>query len=109
MRRGDEQLRDEVFVLGRRAGDAAAAALLRAVRGHRVALDVAAVRDGDDHVLFGDQLLDGDLALVVDDLGAALVAELLADRASSSMITFMSCVSSAQDRLQAIDGLAQLA
>jgi hypothetical protein len=31
------------------------------------------VGDGDDHVLFGDQVLDGELAFVAGDLGAALV------------------------------------
>ena len=33
--------------------------------------------DGDDHVLFGDQILDRELALVAHDLGAAVVAELV--------------------------------
>ena len=109
VRRGDEELRDEVFVLGRRAGDAAPAALLRAIGGHRVALDVAAVADGDDHVLVGDQLLDGDLALVVDDLGAARVAELLADGGQLVLDHLHQPRLRRQDRFQAIDGLAQRA
>ena len=62
MRRGDEQVLDEVFFLGRRADAALAAAPLRAVERQRRALDVAAVGHGDDHVLVGDQVLDVDLA-----------------------------------------------
>ena len=109
VRRGDEELRDEVLVLGRRAGDAASAALLRAVGGHRVALDVAAVADGDDHVLVGDQLLDGDLALVVDDLGAALVAELLSDLGELVVDHRHQAAVRGEDRLQAIDRGAERA
>jgi len=38
-----------------------------------------AVRDGDRDVLFGDQVLVGHLAVVGDDLGAPVVAELVDD------------------------------
>src|SRR6185312_13808195 len=107
VRRGDEELRHEVFVLGRRAGDAAPAALLRAVGRDRVALDVAAVADGDHHVLVGDQLLDGDLAFVVDDLGAALVGELGADGGQLLLDHRHQPAFARQDRFQAIDGGAQ--
>ena len=76
MRRGDEDLGDEILVARRHAGAAAAAAPLRAVGRERHALDVAAVRDGDDDVLALDQVLVLDLALDVDDLGAPRGGEL---------------------------------
>ena len=62
VRRRDEQLGDEVFLVRRRAGDAAAAAPLRAVERLGAALDVAAVGDGDDHLLGRDHVLDVDVA-----------------------------------------------
>jgi hypothetical protein len=37
------------------------------------------VGDGDDHVLFGDQVFDRELAFIARDLGAPLVAEALGD------------------------------
>ena len=79
MRRADEQVLDEVAVLDVHAADAAAAAVLLAVGVERQRLDVAGAGDRDHHLLVGDQVLDVDLALGVDDLGAALVAEALAD------------------------------
>src|SRR5439155_347740 len=75
VRRGDEQVLEPVVFFGVGGDDALAAASLPAVRGDREPLDVAGVGHGDDHVLFGDQVLDRELALVGDDLGAALVAE----------------------------------
>src|SRR6266850_2576798 len=73
--RRDEQVLDPIVFLGVRADDALAAAPLAAVRRYRQPLDVAGVGHGDDHVLFGDQVLDRELALIGDDLGAPLVAE----------------------------------
>src|SRR5262249_36516680 len=52
---------------------------LRAVRGHREALHVAAPGDGDDHLLLGDEVLEVDLALARDDLGEPGVGMALAD------------------------------
>ena len=72
---GDEEVLDPVVLLEVGAVEAAPAAALLLVGGDRDPLDVAGVGDGDDHVLFGDQVLDRELALVADDLGAALVAE----------------------------------
>ena len=80
VRRRDEEVLDEILFLERRAVVTAPAAPLLLVRRDRRALDVAGVRDGDDHLLFGDQVLDRELALVARDLGAALVAVLLGDR-----------------------------
>ena len=77
VRRADEEALDEILVLQPLPAQPASAAALLAVRRDRGALDVAGVGDGDDHVLFGDQVLDRELAFVARDLGAALVAVLL--------------------------------
>src|SRR6185436_9957430 len=74
VRRGDEQVADEVLGAGAHADAPLAAAALVAVGRDRRPLDVAGVADGDRHVLFGDQVLDVDLAGGVDDFGAPLVA-----------------------------------
>ena len=73
MRRGDEELLDEVVFLELYAAHALAAALLLAVGGHGQALDVAAARDRDDHVLVGDEVLDVEVTRLVGDLGTTLV------------------------------------
>src|SRR3569833_2307971 len=59
---------------------AIAAALLLAVKVGLGARGVAAARDRDDDVLFGDQVLHGHVAVEGDDLGTPLVAELVHDR-----------------------------
>ena len=79
VRRGDEQVLDEVLLARRRADLASSAAALRPVEAHGVPLDVALVRDRDDHVLFDDEVLDGERAHLVDDLGAARIGVLRAD------------------------------
>ena len=79
VRGGDEQVVDVVLVLDLRPAQALAAPPLRTVGGDREALDVATGRDGDDHLLVGDEVLDVDLALGGDDLRAPLVAEALPD------------------------------
>ena len=54
-----------------------AAAVLAAVVVAAGALDVPAAGDGDDHLLFGDQVFDAHVAVEAEhDLGAAVVAEL---------------------------------
>ncbi len=76
---------DEIGILRRvalargHANDAASSAALRAIAGDVRALDQRAVRDGDDHALVGDQVLDRDLAFVGHDLRAALIAVLVLD------------------------------
>ena len=74
---GDEQPRDEILVARLHAGAALAAAALRPVGRERHALDVAEMRDGDDHVLALDQVLVLDLAFLIDDHGAARRGEVL--------------------------------
>ena len=79
VRRGDEEVLDVVAFFEVHAHDPDAAAVLRAVGRDRQALDVAGGGDGDDHLLDGDHVLDVDLVLGGDDLGAAVVAVHLLD------------------------------
>src|SRR4029079_12798307 len=74
---GDEQVLHPVVGLEVGAVEAPAPAALPLVGGDRDPLDVARVGDGDHHVLFGDEILDRELALVAQDLGPPVVAELL--------------------------------
>jgi hypothetical protein len=75
----NEEVLDVVVLLHVHPGHAHAAAALLAIRGQRQRLDVARLRDRDDHLLVGDQVLDVELVLGVRDLGAALVAIALGD------------------------------
>ena len=86
MRGGDEQPRDEILLAHLHAAAALAAAPLRAIGRERHALDVAEMRDGDDHVLALDQVLVLDLGLLLGDLGAARRGELLLTAASSVLM-----------------------
>ena len=81
VRRGDEEMLDEVLFARLRADAAFAAARLVAIDVHRRALDVAGMADGDGHVRIGDQVFDLDLVDGVHDLRAALVAVFLLDLA----------------------------
>ena len=69
VRVGHEEVRHGVLLDGAGADDALAAARLAPVGDERLALDVAAPRDGDDDVLVGDEVLVGELLV-----GAALDA-----------------------------------
>ena len=73
VRRGDEEVLDVVVVLHVHPHHADAAAALLPVGGDREALDVAGARDRDHHVLLGDHVLELELLLGGDDLGAAVV------------------------------------
>ncbi len=75
----DDELGDEVLVAGLHAEAAGAAAALLAVDGDGRALEVAGVGDGDGDLLVGDEVFEGELVGLVEDLGAALVAVLVAD------------------------------
>ena len=75
----DDELRDEVLFAGLHADAAGAAAALLAVGGDGRALEVAGVGDGDGDLLVGDEVFEGELGGLVDDLGAACVAVLVAD------------------------------
>ena len=74
VRRGGEEMLDEI-VFARFGADAAlAAARLMAVDVNRSALDVAGVADGDGHFFVFDQVFELDLFDAIDDLRAAVVA-----------------------------------
>ncbi len=79
VRRADEEVLDVVVFLQVHARNALAASLLLPVRGDRQSLHVAGVRDGDDHVLLGDQVLDLDVAGRCADLSQAWRGMLLPD------------------------------
>ena len=80
MRRGNEEILDEVVVLEAHAADALAAALLRAVGGNRQPLHVGGMGEGDDHVLFCDEVLNIEVLCCMGiDLRAPLVAVLVSD------------------------------
>ena len=100
VRRRDEQVLDPVVVLGVHPHHAHAAALLLAVGGGRDALDVARLRDRDDHVLFADQLLEVELALGRHDLGAPVVAEAVAELAQLVLDDRVDARLVGQDRAQ---------
>ena len=68
---GDKQRGDHVFVLGRHARQALAAAPLRAVVDQGRAFGPAGGGDGDHHLLFLDQVLVVHVARPIDNLGAA--------------------------------------
>ncbi len=70
VRVGDEELVDPVVLLGLRGLLAAPAALLCAVLGQRLALDVAGMAERDDHIGRRDQVLGAELLHVVLDHAA---------------------------------------
>ena len=75
----DDELGDEVLFAGLHAEAAGAAAALLAVGGDGRALEVAGVGDGDGDLLVGDEVFEVELGGLVEDLGAAGVAVLVAD------------------------------
>ena len=74
MRRGGGDYRYFVLGLRRDPLDALAAALLHPVVLQRHTADVSVAGEGDDDILFGDQVFVRDLADRVFNVGAALVA-----------------------------------
>ena len=76
---GDEQLFDEVLVLGRGRGLAAPSAALSSVVADRLSLRITMVRQGHHDVFLGNQVFEGEVHLVAHDLASALITELLAD------------------------------
>ena len=106
--RGHEEVADVVLFARAHADPPLAAAALRAVGRDRRPLDVAGVRDGDRHVLVGDQVLDPQLAALVDDFGAPLVAELFAHRLQLADHELDQQFLAREDRAQPFDRLHQL-
>ena len=85
------------------------AAVLRAVGGDRQALDVAGGGDGDDHLLHGDHVLDVDLVLGGQDLGAAVVAVHLLDLEELLLDDVVDEAFVGQQALQVGDALEEVA
>lgn len=75
--RGHIDVFDEVFVACGARLDAHAAPVLRPVFGQRSALDIAHVRNGDDHLVVGIEIFRIELFGTHDDFRAAFVAVLL--------------------------------
>ena len=73
---------DEVLVLGPRTLGTGAAAILRAILCQRRTLDVPVVRDGDDHIVIGVEVLRIHIRSGVDDVRSAVVAILVDDLAT---------------------------
>ena len=80
VRVGDEQVVDEIVFLGARRLLASPATPLRAVLGNGLRLHVATMRERDHHVFGRDEILQRQIDALGDDFGAALIAELIADR-----------------------------
>ena len=108
MRVGDEEVLHDVLFARRHADQALAAAPLLPVFVERRALDVARARRRDDDVFVGDQVLDPELAAVLDDLGPAVVAVLRLDGAQLVDDDGHHQVVARQDAAQPLDGLHQL-
>lgn len=75
----DEEVPDDVVLLERRTLNALTAALLAAVQVGLGPLGVAGLGDRDDHLLAGDEVLVGHLALGPDDPGPPVVTVLVGD------------------------------
>ena len=104
----DEDLADFVLVLGLDALGAEAAPALLAVQAQRGALDVAGDGQGDGLVFLGDEVQDVDVAGGVQDLGAALIAELLAHADQLVLDHLHQQAVVGQQALQVLDGLEEL-
>ena len=105
---GEEELLDEILVLGLHAQLALAPALLAPVGGQGGALDVAGLGHGDHHLLVRDHVLHADVAGEGGDLGAAVVAELVGHRLELLPDDAHEELVVVQDGLELGDGLLQL-
>jgi hypothetical protein len=105
---GDEQLRQEIVLVGRHADPALAAAALLAIGRERRALDVAEPGHGDDHVLLLDQVLDVDLVVEVFDRGPARRGEALPDAQQLLLKDLEQPLARAQDVQKLADPVADL-
>src|SRR5690606_6001740 len=109
VRRGDEEVFHEVLRLGAEGRDAAPAPPLAAVRSDGQPLDVPVVGQGDDDVLFGDEVLDVEVLFRRrGDLGAAGIVVLLLDLQQLVFDDGVPLLVVLQDGTQVRDGLEQL-
>src|SRR5438067_43142 len=79
VRGSDEEIFDDVLFLRLHARHALAPATLATIGLDVRAPDVAGARDGDDHLLVGEEAVAGELGRFGQDLGAARIAVLLFD------------------------------
>jgi hypothetical protein len=76
---GDKQLVDEVFVFHPGCRFSAATATLGIVDVKRLTLGVAFMRERHHNIFFGDQVLHGQVKLIFENSGSALVTVFLLD------------------------------
>ena len=99
---------DVVLVLHVHPDNSDAAAALLAIGRERERLDVAGLRDRDDHLLVGDQVLHRYLALGVGDVGAAFVGVGAADLGQLLLDDTEDLGLVAEDLAQLLDPLDEL-
>ena len=75
MGRGNKEMLDEILFFCGRADYSLSSAALRAVETSGIPFDVSFVGDSDDHVLFGDEVFDGEIGGLGDDLRTPFVGE----------------------------------
>ena len=107
-RRHEEVLDDVLFLEVRNPDHAAAAAILRAERVDRDALDVPTDRDGDDDFRVLDDVFDREFALERFDRCLAFVSEALADVFGLGFHDAQQAPFAREDVLQLGDRLEQL-
>ena len=108
MGRRDEEVTDEVLFAGPHPDPPLAAAPLGAIGGDRGPLHVTGVGHGDRHVLVRDQIFNPELAFLLEDHGAPLVAVALADRVQLGPHHLHQQLVARQDRAQPLDQLEDL-
>ena len=108
VRGSHKQVLHEVGVLQVHALHALAAALLLAVGAHGQALDIAGLGHGDDHVLFGDEVLHLDILGLAGQAGAARGVVFLLDLLQLFLDDLLQQVLVGKDLLVVGDLLAQL-
>jgi hypothetical protein len=105
----DEQLIDEVFVLDARRRTAATAAPLGLVGLGRLRLRIARVRERDHDGFFRDEILDGEVVVVLDDLRAPLVGVSRAHFRELATDDFLQLVGVGEDLEELLNTVYQLA
>ena len=103
-----EQVLNEVVVLQVHTLHAFAAALLLAIGSDRETLDVACLRNRDDHLLVGDQIFDVQLFCLVGNTRFARRTELLLDLQHFLFDDFVHQAFVREDATVIVDALAQL-
>ena len=103
-----KELLDEVLVLHRRGGLAPPTAPLRLVVGHRLRLRIAAVRERHHDVLRLNEVFGGQVKVIQADLGAARIAEQVADLDEFIAHDFGQALGPGEDVAQVADDQQQL-